>query len=198
MTNSTIHSMNSLDMVAVCRSGRSSKPEIFTDRHFPSLKLKPLIGLCLAHTVLPVCLIKELKWLCTIFTKFAAKSISQSLSLSHTHTNLCARCSSSSFIVTLSLIRQTACARAQFSGCSLMTNSHYEMGQMAVCCQNLPPGVLSSCSAPSTLVGTLFKKFSLLLNMPHTYIYKLQIFPGCTSISMANIYTVFKLLPGAS
>ena len=35
---------------------------------------------------------------------------------------------------------------------------------MAVCCQNLPLGALSSRSAPSMLVGELFKKFGLLLN----------------------------------
>ena len=35
---------------------------------------------------------------------------------------------------------------------------------MAVCCQNLPLGVLSSSSAPFVLVGALFKKFSLFLN----------------------------------
>jgi hypothetical protein len=34
---------------------------------------------------------------------------------------------------------------------------------MAVCCQNLPPGALSSRSAPSVLVGELFKKFGLFL-----------------------------------
>jgi hypothetical protein len=33
--------------------------------------------------VLPVCLVKQLRCLCTIFTKFAAKSLSLSLSLSH-------------------------------------------------------------------------------------------------------------------
>ena len=38
------------------------------------------------------------------------------------------------------LIRRTACARAQFSGCSSTTNAHSETGQMAVCCQNLPLG----------------------------------------------------------
>jgi len=32
---------------------------------------------------------------------------------------------------------------------------------MAVCCQNLPLGELSSRSAPSVLVGELFKKFGL-------------------------------------
>ena len=32
---------------------------------------------------------------------------------------------------------------------------------MAVCCQNLPLGALSSRSAPSTLVGELFRKFGL-------------------------------------
>jgi hypothetical protein len=35
---------------------------------------------------------------------------------------------------------------------------------MAVCCQNLPLGALSSRSAPSVLVGALFKKFDLFLN----------------------------------
>jgi hypothetical protein len=68
----------------------------------------------------------------------------------------------------LSLIRWTACARAQFSGCSSMTNAHREMRQMAVCCQNLTLGVFSSCSALSVLVGTLFKKFGLFLNAPCT------------------------------
>jgi hypothetical protein len=57
------------------------------------------------------------------------------------------------------LIRRTACACAQFSGCSSTTNVHSETGQMAVCCQNLPLGALSSRSAPSVLVGELFKKF---------------------------------------
>jgi hypothetical protein len=32
---------------------------------------------------------------------------------------------------------------------------------MAVCCQNLPLSALSSRSAPSLLVGALFKKFSI-------------------------------------
>jgi hypothetical protein len=42
-----------------------------------------------------------------------------------------------------------------------MTNAHSEMGQMAVCCQNLPLGGLSSHSVPFVLVGALFKKFGL-------------------------------------
>jgi len=37
---------------------------------------------------------------------------------------------------------------------------------MAVCCQNLPLGALSSRSAPSVLVSELFKKFGLFLNSP--------------------------------
>jgi len=61
------------------------------------------------------------------------------------------------------LIRRTPCERAQFSGCSSTTNAHSEMGQMAVCCQNLPLGALSSRSAPSVLVSALFKKISLFL-----------------------------------
>jgi hypothetical protein len=45
-----------------------------------------------------------------------------------------------------------------------MTNAHSEMGQMEVCCQNLPLGALSSRSVPSVLVGALFKKFGPFLN----------------------------------
>jgi hypothetical protein len=37
---------------------------------------------------------------------------------------------------------------------------------MAVCCQNLTLGALSSRSALSMLVGKLFKKFVLFLNKP--------------------------------
>ena len=79
----------------------------------------------------------------------------------HTHTVL-----QSSFIVIFSLIRRTACACAQFSGCSSTTNAHSEMGQMAVFCQNLTLGALSSCSVLSVLVGALFRKFGLFLNTP--------------------------------
>jgi hypothetical protein len=49
-----------------------------------------------------------------------------------------------------------------------MTNAHSETMQMAVCCQNLPVGALSSHSALSVLVGALFKKFGLFLNTPRT------------------------------
>jgi lysophospholipid acyltransferase (LPLAT)-like uncharacterized protein len=49
---------------------------------------------------------------------------------------------------------------------------------MAVCCQNLPLGALSSRSAPSVLVGTLFKKFGLLS------IYGLTTHKLCTSASL--------------
>jgi hypothetical protein len=62
------------------------------------------------------------------------------------------------------LIRRTACARAQFSGCSSTTNAHSETGQMVVCCQNLPLGGLRSRSAPSVLVGALFKKSGLFFS----------------------------------
>ena len=50
-----------------------------------------------------------------------------------------------------------------------MTNAHSKMGQMAVCCQNLTLGVLSSHSALSVLVYMLFKKFGLFLNTPHMF-----------------------------
>jgi uncharacterized integral membrane protein len=130
----------------------SSRPGIFTERHSTLFKtLKTLIALRSAHTVLPVCLVTQLKCLCKMFTKYT-----------HTHTS----CSSSTFIVTLSPIRRTACARAQFNGCSSTTNTHSETGQMAVCCQNLTLGALSYRSALSVLVGALFKKFLLFLNTP--------------------------------
>jgi hypothetical protein len=54
------------------------------------------------------------------------------------------------------LIRRTACARPQFSGCSSTNNAHSEMGQMAVCCQNLSLDAFSSHSATSLVVGALF------------------------------------------
>jgi hypothetical protein len=66
-----------------------------------------------------------------------------------------------SWISTLSLIRWTACTCAQFSGCSSTTVDHSKTGQMAVCCQNLMLGALSSHSALSVPVGALFKKFGL-------------------------------------
>jgi hypothetical protein len=50
-----------------------------------------------------------------------------------------------------------------------MTNAHSEMGLMAVCCQNLTLGVLSSHSARSVLVGALFKEFGLFLNTPRKW-----------------------------
>jgi hypothetical protein len=47
------------------------------------------------------------------------------------------------------------------------------MGQMAVCCQNLTLGALSSRGALSVLVGALFKKIGFFLNMPRvSEIYK--------------------------
>jgi len=61
----------------------------------------------------------------------------------------------------LSLIRRTACARAQFGGCSSATNGHSETRQMAVSCQNLPLGALSSRTTLPALVAALFKKFGL-------------------------------------
>jgi hypothetical protein len=68
----------------------------------------------------------------------------------------------------MSLIRRTSYARAHFSGCSAKINAHSETRQMAVCCQNLTLGALSSRSALSVLVGALFEKFSLFLNTPCT------------------------------
>jgi hypothetical protein len=73
------------------------------------------------------------------------------------------------------LFRLTACARAEFSGCSSTTNAHSETGQMAVCCQNMPLGALSSLSSPSVLVGALFKKLGLFLNTGVHCFYYIQL-----------------------
>jgi acetate kinase len=74
------HSMNSLDMVIICWCENLSRPEIFTDQHSAHFKmLKPLIALHSAYTVLRICLVKQLKCLCKIFTNFATKF--------HTHTH---------------------------------------------------------------------------------------------------------------
>jgi hypothetical protein len=66
----------------------------------------------------------------------------------------------------IGLIQWTACAHAEFSRFCSTINAHSEMGQMAVCCQKLLLGALSSRSSPSMLVGKLFKNFGLFLNMP--------------------------------
>jgi hypothetical protein len=63
---------------------------------------------------------------------------------------------------------------AQYNGCSTTTNAHSETGQMAVCCQSLTLGALSSRSALSVLVGALFKKFILFLNKPCSTNYMLS------------------------
>jgi hypothetical protein len=165
-------------MVVFCSCEKVSRPGIFTDRYSALFKtLNPLIALLSARTVLPVCLIKQLKFLCKFLPRFQQNvspspslthSLSLSLSLSHTHKHARARerCSSSFFIVTLSLIRWNVCARAQFNGCSSTTNVHSKTGQMSVCCQNLTLGALSSRRALSVLVGAPFKKFCPFLNRP--------------------------------
>jgi hypothetical protein len=56
-----------------------------------------------------------------------------------------------------------------------MTNAHSETGQMTVCCQNLLLGALSSRSAPSVLVGALFKKIGLFLNKPRIPCFTLHV-----------------------
>jgi len=66
---------------------------------------------------------------------------------------------------------RTACARAQFSGCTSKTNTHSETGQIAICSQTMTLGALSSRSALSMLVGALFKKFGLFLNNHLIYLF---------------------------
>jgi len=154
-------------MWQVVRSG------IFTDRHSVLCKtLKPLIALRSAHTALPVYLVKQLKCLCKIFTKFAEKFHTCTRALTHAHRHTHTRSRACVVLQALSLsrchIRRRACALAQFSGRSSTTNDHSETGQMAVCYQNLTLGPLGSHSALSLLVGALFKKFGLFLNTPRT------------------------------
>jgi hypothetical protein len=48
-----------------------------------------------------------------------------------------------------------------------MTNAHSKTGKMVVHCQNMMLGALSSHSMRSVLVGVLFKKLGLFLNMPY-------------------------------
>ena len=98
------------------RPGLGSSPTTI----LPSLK-------CLNHSQHCVRLIQSspYAWLSNwnVYVKFLP-----SWQQNFTHT----RCSSSSFIVTLSLIRRTACAHAQYSGCSSTTNVYSETGHLAV------------------------------------------------------------------
>jgi hypothetical protein len=135
----------------------------------PLKKFKPLAALRSAHTVLPVCLVKQLKCLCKMFTKFAAKFTHTYI---HTHTHT--RCSLSSFIVTLSLTRRTACTHAQFSRRSSTTNVYSQTGQMEVCCQTLTLGELRSHSVLCFLIGALFKTFCPFLNTPRVILQALS------------------------
>jgi hypothetical protein len=48
-----------------------------------------------------------------------------------------------------------------------MTDAHSKTEQMAVCCQNPTLGEVISHTMFSVLVGALFKKFGLSLNMPY-------------------------------
>jgi hypothetical protein len=69
-----------------------------------------------------------------------------------------------------------------------MTNAHSEMGQMAVCCQNLNLSVLSTRSILSMLVGALFKKLALLLNSPFILI--------CASVGCAlQLFAINTMTP---
>jgi hypothetical protein len=74
---------------------------------------------------------------------------------------------------------------------------------MAVCCQNLPLGALGSNSAPSMLVGALFKKFDLFfltrlvysttpkpLQGPQIYTEDRQYSPSTTTSSSSGHYEI--------
>ena len=155
MTISTNHSTNSVYIIIVdveCRPGLgSSSTDIL-----PSLKR-------LNHSCHCVRLIQSCPYAWLSNWNVSVKFLP---SLQQTFTHI--RCSTSSFIITLSLIRRTACSPAQLNGCSTTTNAHSETGQMAVWCQNLMLGALSGYSALSVLVGVLFKKLGLFENASYT------------------------------
>ena len=65
----------------------------------------------------------------------------------------------------ISMIWTSACYSLLPTTC-VMSDLLRETMQMAVCCQNLPLGALSSRSALPVPVGALFKKFGLYLNTP--------------------------------
>ena len=106
---------------------------------------------------------------------------------SHSETGQMAVCCQNLFV---GLIRRTTSSCAQFRGCSSTRNAHSETGQMAVCCQNLPLGALSSHSAPSVLVGALFKKFGVFLNTGVFRICVLCIHCGVSSNSLGIRYNI--------
>jgi len=138
-----------------------SRPGIFADRISALFKtLKPLKALHSAHTVLPVCLVKELKYLCKIFTNLAAKCHART----HTHTHT--RCTWSSFIVTChysdeQLVHVLSSAVVAQRPMFIVKREKWQFF-----CQNLTLGALSSRGALYVLVGALFKKFRLYLNTP--------------------------------
>jgi hypothetical protein len=73
-----------------------------------------------------------------------------------------------------------------------MTNAHGKTGQMAVCCQNLMLGMFSIHSVLSVLVGALFKKFGLFLNMPctiyeHMFRQNPQLQPSNVTLPLLNV-----------
>ena len=140
-------------MVVICWCGRLSRPGIFTDRHSALFKtLKPLIALRSALTVLlPICMVKQLKCFCKIFTMFAAKfhtHVLQALSLSLCH---------------LSDEQLVHLLSSAYVARRLMLIAKWDKWQFVVknWCY-----VLSSSSALSELLGALFKKFCLFLNLP--------------------------------
>jgi hypothetical protein len=81
---------------------------------------------------------------------------------------------------------------------SSTTNAHSETGQMAVCCQNLTLGALSSCSALSVLVSAPFKKFDLFLNTPRITRSVCSLsHPAPCGLSVSTIFLPHYLINGA-
>jgi hypothetical protein len=77
----TNHNTNSLDMTVVCLCGKSSRREIFTNRHSALFNtLIPHTALRSARAVLPVRFVKQLKCLCILLP-----SLQQNFTHARTH-----------------------------------------------------------------------------------------------------------------
>jgi uncharacterized membrane protein YcfT len=82
---------------------------------------------------------------------------------------------------------QSACAELY---CHLWPSVQKKTELMAVCCQNLTLGALSSRSALSVLVGALFKKFGLFLNTPHIHTHQVIKAKEC----YATLFMIFPVM----
>lgn len=161
-------STNSLDMVTICWWEWSSGVRIVIDWFSAAFKtIKPLIELCATHTVLPVCLAKQLKCHCKRIAMFATKFHTHTRCFSHTHTLFFKvfHCNFGTNPIKklVHVLTSAAIARQQAK------HSKWQFF-----CLNLPLGAPSSRSALPLLVGALFQKFIYFLNIPCTFSWSLN------------------------